>query len=90
VQEVQQHDGSTIRLRKLDAKYDASDRIAAMNFVQSRHAIGEIVTGLLYFNHNPRDLHGSLNTVALPLNQLGDRELCPGSGALDKFNEGLR
>jgi 2-oxoglutarate ferredoxin oxidoreductase subunit beta len=90
VQEVQQHDGSTIRLRKLDEKYDASDRIAAMTFVQSRYAIGEIVTGLLYFNHAPRDLHGSLNTVAAPLNQLGERELCPGSAALEKLNESLR
>src|SRR5476649_1172639 len=90
VQEVRQHDGSVIRLRKLDAKFDASDRIAAMNYVQSRHAIGEIVTGLLYFNHEPRDLHGSLNTVPLPLNQLGERELCPGSAALEKLNESLR
>ena len=24
------------------------------------------------------------------LNALGERELCPGSAALDKFNEGLR
>jgi 2-oxoglutarate ferredoxin oxidoreductase subunit beta len=90
VQEVQQHDGSVVRLRKLDDKYDASDRIAAMTYVQSRYAIGEIVTGLLYFNHKPRDLHGSLNTVAVPLNQLGERELCPGSAALEKLNESLR
>src|SRR6478672_8268658 len=33
VQEVRQHDGSTIVLRKLDDKYDASDRIAAMTYV---------------------------------------------------------
>src|SRR4051794_18178398 len=51
VQEVRQHDGSRLLLRKLDDKYDASDRIAAMTFVQSRYAIGEIVTGLLYINH---------------------------------------
>src|SRR6476619_3171743 len=30
VQEVRQHDGSVIRLRKLDQHYDPSDRIAAM------------------------------------------------------------
>ena len=90
VQEVRQHDGSTLRLRKLDPRYDASDRIAAMNFVMSRYAVGEIATGLLYVNHSPRDLHGSLNTIAQPLNQLGERELCPGSAALEKLNEGLR
>ncbi|HUP97242.1 MAG TPA: hypothetical protein VM073_04835, partial [Usitatibacter sp.] len=90
VQEVRQHDGSVIRLRKLDATYDASDRIAAMTFVQSRYAVGEIVTGLLYINDKPRDLHASMNTVPLPLNQLGERELCPGSAALEKLNETLR
>ena len=90
VQEVRQHDGSILRLRKLDAKYDASDRIAAMTYVQSRYAIGEIVTGLLYINHQPRDLHGSLNTVAPPLNQLGERELCPGAAALEKLNASMR
>jgi 2-oxoglutarate ferredoxin oxidoreductase subunit beta len=90
VQEVRQHDGSVIRLRKLDEKYDPSDRIGAMNYVQSRYAVGEIVTGLLYIDQSPRDLHGSLNTVPLPLNQLGERELCPGSAALGKLNETLR
>jgi 2-oxoglutarate ferredoxin oxidoreductase subunit beta len=90
VQEVRQHDGSVLRLRKLEEKYDPSDRIAAMTYVQSRYAIGEIVTGLLYFTPKPRDLHGSLNTVATPLNELGERELCPGSAALERFNEDLR
>ncbi|HSN19860.1 MAG TPA: thiamine pyrophosphate-dependent enzyme, partial [Usitatibacter sp.] len=90
VQEVRQHDGSVLRLRKLEEKYDPSDRIAAMEYVQSRAAHGEIVTGLLYVHPEARDLHGSLNTVAQPLNQLGERELCPGSAALAKFNEGLR
>ena len=90
VQAVQQHDGSTLVLRKLDGKYDPSDRVAAMAYVQSRYAVGEIVTGLLYFATKPRDLHGSLNTVATPLNQLNERELCPGSAALERVNESLR
>ena len=90
VQEVRQHDGSVLRLRKLAPDYDPTDRIAAMNHVQSRHAAGEIVTGLLYLHPEPRDLHGALNTVATPLNQLNERELCPGSTALAKLNESLR
>jgi len=90
VQQIVQHDGSTLVLRKLHENYDPSDRIAAMTYVQSRYAVGEIATGLLYVNHKPRDLHGALNTVATPLNALNERELCPGSAALDKFNEGLR
>jgi 2-oxoglutarate/2-oxoacid ferredoxin oxidoreductase subunit beta len=90
LQEVRQHDGSVLRLRKLDEGYDASDRIAAMTHVQTRYAQGEIVTGLLYIQDDPRDLHGALDTVPTPLNQLGERELCPGSAALDKLNASLR
>jgi len=90
VQEVRQHDGSVLRLRKLEDAYDPSDRIAAMTYVQSRYAEGEIVTGLLYVHEEARDLHASLDTVPQPLNELTERELCPGAAALAKLNEGLR
>ena len=90
VQEVRQHDGSLLRLRKLDEDYDSSSRIAAMSHVQSRYAQGEIVTGLLYVEAHASDLHESLGTVARPLNALGEKELCPGSAALEKINASLR
>src|SRR5437762_3851633 len=47
-QQVVQHDGSILRLRKLHENYDASDKIGAMNYLLQRQAEGEIVTGLLY------------------------------------------
>jgi len=90
VQVVEQHDGSRLVLRKLNADYDAGDRLAAMNFLQTHAAKGQIVTGLIYLDHEPEDLHGSLNTVEAPLNELGDKELCPGSAALEKINAALR
>jgi 2-oxoglutarate ferredoxin oxidoreductase subunit beta len=90
VREVRQHDGSLLRLRKLAEDYDSSSRIPAMSYVQSRYAHGEIVTGLLYVEENATDLHESLGTVATPLNRLGEKELCPGSAALEKFNASLR
>jgi 2-oxoglutarate/2-oxoacid ferredoxin oxidoreductase subunit beta len=90
VQVVEQHDGSRLVLRKLGADYDVSDRLAAMNFLQTHAAKGQIVTGLIYLDQEPEDLHGSLNTIATPLNELGDKELCPGSAALEKINASLR
>jgi 2-oxoglutarate ferredoxin oxidoreductase subunit beta len=48
------------------------------------------VTGLLYLEREPEDLHAHLNTVEPPLNRLGERELCPGSAALEKLNASLR
>jgi len=88
--EVEQHDGSVLRLRKLDGDYDPRDRVAAMNYVHAREALGEVATGLLYLDPEPRDLHAHLNTVPAPFNTLGVAELCPGSAALAKINASLR
>ena len=87
---VQQHDGSLLRLRKLGEEYDASDKVAAMKRVQEGMADGEVVTGLLYVDPSPKDLHANLNTVDAPLNTLGDADLCPGPSALERINAGLR
>ena len=55
-----------------------------------RQEVGEVVTGLLYVDEAPEDLHANFNPTATPLNALGENELCPGSAALDKINAGLR
>ena len=88
--EVEQHDGSVLRLRKLDAGYDPRDRLAAMNLIAQRHAQGEIATGLLYVDPEAGDLHGHLNTVDAPLNSLDAGALSPGAATLAKINAGLR
>jgi 2-oxoglutarate ferredoxin oxidoreductase subunit beta len=90
VEEIVQHNGGRLRLRKLSADYDPHDRIAAMRYLQERHAAGEIVTGVLYLDPEATDLHDDLNTVDTPLNQLTDAELCPGAAALESFNDSLR
>ncbi|MFT4070226.1 2-oxoacid:ferredoxin oxidoreductase subunit beta [Paraburkholderia sp.] len=87
---IAQLDGSVLRLRKLRDDYDPTDAIGAMNTIQQRRARGEIVTGLLYVDPDAEDLHGHMNTVHVPLNRLGEAELCPGSAALDKLNMSLR
>jgi len=90
VELVEQHDGTTLALRKLNSEYDVHDRLAAMTFLQHHAAKGQIVTGLLYVEQDSDDLHGHLNTVDSPLNTLGEKDLCPGSAALDKINASLR
>ena len=90
VEEVTQHDGTVLRLRKLDEDYDPTDRLGAMAYIQRHHAKGEVVTGLLYMDDAPGDLHDRLNTVDMPLNRLGEEDLCPGPGALAEINAGLR
>jgi 2-oxoglutarate/2-oxoacid ferredoxin oxidoreductase subunit beta len=90
VETVEQHDGSKLRLRKQAQDYDVHDRIAAMTYLNQKQAAGEIVTGLLYVDTEPTDMHAYLNTVTTPLNALNEAELCPGPAILDKINAGLR
>jgi len=90
VEIVPQHDGSLLKLRKIDSHYDPTDKLAAMAYLQERQSAGEIVTGLLYLNPEVESLHDRLQTVRAPLNELNEAELCPGSRALDKINSALR
>jgi len=90
VQVVEQHDGTKLALRKLDADYDVHDRLAAMSFLQRHAAKGQVVTGLLYVDPDADDLHAHLDTVEKPLNALNAKDLCPGSAALEKINASLR
>ena len=90
VQIVEQHDGSRLALRKVDADYDPHDRLGAMTFLHKHAASGQIVTGLLYVDPEAEDLHEHLNTVETPLNTLEAGDLCPGSATLDKINASLR
>ncbi len=87
---VQQHDGTWLRLHKVDTSYDATNKIAAMNYIQEHQARGEVVTGLLYVDPKAEELHANINTVVTPFNKLGEKELCPGSAALAKLNASMR
>jgi 2-oxoglutarate ferredoxin oxidoreductase subunit beta len=89
VQNVMLHDGGTIRLRKLHPDYDARDKVAALAYLEAHRAAGEVVTGLLFVDDDPNDLHDAQNLVATPLNALGNAELVPGSAALEAFNASL-
>jgi 2-oxoglutarate ferredoxin oxidoreductase subunit beta len=87
---VPQPDGQILRLRKLHEGYDPTDRWAAMSYMQQHAARGEVVTGLLYLDALATDLHTANNTVAEPLNTLGELALCPGAAALKGLNAALR
>ncbi|MGD9942742.1 MAG: 2-oxoacid:ferredoxin oxidoreductase subunit beta [Burkholderiaceae bacterium] len=88
--DVEQHDGTTLRLRKLAEDFDPTDRIGTMNHVMAHQARGEIVTGLLYVDAQAGDLHEHLNTTLTPLNRLDEATLSPGAAALQRINMSLR
>lgn len=84
------HDGSDLQLNKLSSDWDPEDRFSAMTALQQAQSKGEILTGLLYVNREFKDLQGTLNTSATPLNQLSAKELCPGSAVLEGINGDFR
>ena len=50
VKNVMLHDGGWVRLRKVAADYDATDRDRAYAYIRERQRAGEVVTGLLYIS----------------------------------------
>jgi 2-oxoglutarate ferredoxin oxidoreductase subunit beta len=84
------HDGSAIRLHRLDGEHDRRDKSAALALLERRRARGEVVTGLIYLNDDAINLHQRLNTTQTPLNALSEADLCPGSKALEAINASLR
>ncbi|MEM7078100.1 MAG: 2-oxoacid:ferredoxin oxidoreductase subunit beta [Pseudomonadota bacterium] len=89
-QDVAMPDGSTLKLFKLDDDYDPHDRVGALSYVQRKQSEGEVVTGLLYMDPDAKDCHDVLDTVARPLNELTEEQLCPGNDALAAINESFR
>ena len=71
---------SEIKLRKLSASYDPTDRIGAQDQIAQAAVKGEVLTGLLYLAPHAEDLHAHLNTVATPFNKLAEEDLCPARG----------
>ena len=90
VSTVMMHDGSSVRLRKVDETYDPIDRDRAYAYIRERQKDGEVVTGLLYISPDSSDVHEQNNTVAVPLTQLAHKDLCPGSAELEKLQARFR
>ena len=88
--EVTMHDGSRVRLRKVDGEYDPTDRDAAYLYLRQRQKAGEVPTGLLYASADTADMHEVERTVPQPLIHLPFDELCPGSAALGQLMDEFR
>jgi 2-oxoglutarate/2-oxoacid ferredoxin oxidoreductase subunit beta len=85
VQTVTLHDGSSVRLRKVDGDYDPTNRDRAYAHIRERQEVGETATGLLYISPDSKDLHQQSNTVPGALIDLPYDQLCPGNDALQKL-----
>src|SRR6202167_208227 len=87
---VTMHDGSSLRLRKLEEDYDPTNRIAAMTRLSEAHDRGEVLTGLFYVNTKAPSFLDMLNMVDEPLATLPESLTRPGREALAAAMEELR
>ncbi len=86
-QAVTMHDGSVVKLRKVDEGYDPRSRRSVQDYLSECTARGEIATGLLYLEEAGKDMHGFENTVDEPLVKVPYEKLCPGSAALAELQK---
>lgn len=88
--DVRLHDGSLLRLKKLDKDYDPTSKQAARNAIHEAQARGEVVTGMLYLESGKDTLIDMLNMVDEPLATLPQSRTQPGPEALSMIMEELR
>ena len=88
--EVTLFDGSSLSLEKLSGDWDPQDKMAALKAIKKSEHQGKILTGLIYIDPECDDLHKINNTVDTPLNQLKEKDLCPGNDKLQLINQGFR
>jgi 2-oxoglutarate ferredoxin oxidoreductase subunit beta len=87
---VTMHDGSHLRLRKLEEDYDPTDRVRAITRLQQSHEKEEMLTGILYLNTHAPTFTDMLNLVDEPLATLPESAVRPGREVLEQAMEELR
>jgi 2-oxoglutarate ferredoxin oxidoreductase subunit beta len=88
--EVTMHDGSSLRLRKLEEDYDPTDKIEAIRRLNISHQKGEVLTGVFYINTKTPTFIDLLNMVEEPLATLPQSATRPSREVLEQVMEELR
>jgi 2-oxoglutarate ferredoxin oxidoreductase subunit beta len=88
--EVNMHDGSIIRLKKLDKGHDPRNRHEAMRVLEEAQREQLFLTGLLYYEEPRPVLSDMLGVTDTPLSHLPDSKLRPPREALERVMEGFK
>ncbi len=88
--EVTMHDGSHLRLTKLEEDYDPTDRVRAITRLHEAKEKGEVLTGVFYVNPKAPTFIDLLHMTEEPLATLPESVVRPGKAVLDEVMEGLR
>ena len=88
--DVTMHDGSHLRLRKLEENYDPTSRLNALTRLTEAHERGEVLTGVFYVNPQAPSFLDMLNMTDQPLATLPESLTRPGRAVLEAAMEELR
>lgn len=81
--------GGTLRLKKLDASYDPTDRAGALAAIEKSTRDGMALTGLLFIDRGSKSLHEVEQITDAPLNRLGENVVRPSREVLSKIMDDL-
>ena len=90
MQDVELHDGSRIRLKKLRADYDPTDKGQALALCQEAVKNAEFLTGLIYVEAGKKDFLALSGVGATPIVELPDERLRPSRESLDAMMDALK
>jgi len=88
--EVTMHDGSRLRLRKLEQSYDPTHRVGAIQRLLEAHEKQEVLTGIFYLNPLAPTFLELLNMTDQPLATLPESLTRPSPQVLEQCMEELR
>ncbi|MDZ4763749.1 MAG: 2-oxoacid:ferredoxin oxidoreductase subunit beta [Chloroflexota bacterium] len=82
---VEMHDGSFIRLKKLDHGHDPRKRNEALNVLEQARVENLFLTGLIYYEEPRPTLIDTLHITPTPLSHLQGDKLRPSAAKLDEL-----
>jgi 2-oxoglutarate ferredoxin oxidoreductase subunit beta len=80
--DVQLHDGSHLRLRKIHENYAPTSKTGAISMLTEAHDSGEVLTGVFYVNPHGMDFVTRLNLIDEPLSLASEARVRPGPEVL--------
>jgi 2-oxoglutarate ferredoxin oxidoreductase subunit beta len=84
------HDGSSLRLHKIEEDYDPTNKIAAIKRIMESQEAEEVLTGVLYVNTQTPNFLDMLDMTDAPLATLPESLIRPSREVLEECMEALR